>query len=88
MDISRHHCCFEIDPPDVVLRDFSSRNGTFVNGIDIRGLRQRRLHDGDKVRVGRLALHVEVTSDDAQDRPGFVSSSHCYGATEKMEYAI
>ena len=32
MDISRHHCMFEIDPPTLKVRDLGSRNGTFVNG--------------------------------------------------------
>lgn len=30
--ISRHHCLLDINPPDIRVRDFGSRNGTYVNG--------------------------------------------------------
>ena len=30
--VSRHHCMLDINPPAVSIRDFDSRNGTFVNG--------------------------------------------------------
>ncbi|MBV9125107.1 MAG: FHA domain-containing protein, partial [Planctomycetes bacterium] len=33
--ISRHHCLLDINPPDIRVRDFGSRNGTFVNGSKI-----------------------------------------------------
>jgi eukaryotic-like serine/threonine-protein kinase len=33
--ISRHHCLLEINPPAIRVRDFGSRNGTFVNGTKI-----------------------------------------------------
>ena len=33
--ISRHHCLLEINPPAIRVRDFGSRNGTFVNGKKI-----------------------------------------------------
>lgn len=37
--ISRYHCLLDINPPDIRVRDFGSRNGTFVNGTKI-GQRQ------------------------------------------------
>ncbi|MBU7587430.1 MAG: protein kinase [Nostoc sp. TH1S01] len=33
--ISRYHCLLDINPPDIRVRDFGSRNGTFVNGKKI-----------------------------------------------------
>ena len=30
--VSRYHCLLQIDPPKVVLQDFGSLNGTFLNG--------------------------------------------------------
>ena len=33
--VSRHHCMLDINPPDVRIRDFGSRNGTYVNGVKI-----------------------------------------------------
>lgn len=74
--VSRHHCMLDINPPDVRIRDFGSRNGTFVNGVKIgqrdpgqsaaqgRGLgaQERDLRDGDEVRLGRsVAFRVNVS---------------------------
>jgi pSer/pThr/pTyr-binding forkhead associated (FHA) protein len=39
--ISRSHCLLEINPPDIRIRDFGSKNGTFVNGKKIG---QREAH--------------------------------------------
>ena len=33
--ISRYHCLLDINPPDIRVRDFGSKNGTFVNGEKI-----------------------------------------------------
>jgi len=33
--VSRHHCRFDIDPPQINIRDLGSLNGTFVNGVSI-----------------------------------------------------
>jgi pSer/pThr/pTyr-binding forkhead associated (FHA) protein len=78
--VSRHHCMLDINPPDVRIRDFGSRNGTFVNGEKIgqrdpsrsaaqaRGLaaQERDLKDGDEVRLGRsVAFRVSVTAPTA-----------------------
>ena len=72
--ISRHHCLFDINPPDIRIRDFGSLNGTWLNGKKI-GQRQKGsspkeaaslsfpqydLKDGDEVRVGDTVLRVEV----------------------------
>ena len=66
LDISRHHCRLEIDPPALCVRDLGSLNGTFVNGKKI-GQRARpesagdehtseqpvvALVDGDEIRLG------------------------------------
>jgi eukaryotic-like serine/threonine-protein kinase len=73
--VSRHHCMLDINPPDVRIRDFGSRNGTYVNGVKIGqrdpaqsaaqgrglGLQERDLKDGDEVRLGRsVAFRVSV----------------------------
>lgn len=33
--ISRYHCLLDINPPNIRVRDFGSKNGTFVNGQKI-----------------------------------------------------
>src|SRR3954462_603710 len=72
--ISRHHCLLDINPPDVRVRDFGSRNGTFVNGTKIGQRRrgqtaeeaaqssfpQHDLKDGDEIRLGNTVLRVSV----------------------------
>ncbi|MFE3617771.1 protein kinase domain-containing protein, partial [Streptomyces anulatus] len=72
--VSRHHCLFDINPPDIRVRDFGSLNGTHVNGAEIgRRLpgqtpeegarlefRERDLADGDEVRLGKCVIRVGV----------------------------
>jgi len=72
MDVSRHHCLFEIDPPTVKVRDLGSRNGTFVNGEKIGERLERdlppegwdhlppkELKEGDEVRIGHSVIRVD-----------------------------
>jgi pSer/pThr/pTyr-binding forkhead associated (FHA) protein len=72
VDVSRHHCMLEIDPPHVRVRDLGSLNGTYVNGkkigqrpnyqpaedADLSGFPALDLNDGDEVRVGNNVLRV------------------------------
>lgn len=72
--VSRHHCLFDINPPDIRVRDFGSLNGTHVNGAEIgRRLpgqtpeegallefRERDLVDGDEVRLGDTRIRIGV----------------------------
>ncbi len=72
--ISRYHCLLDINPPAVRVRDFGSRNGTFVNGEKI-GQRDRTLsaregarvkfsehdlEDGDTIKLGSTVFQVDV----------------------------
>src|ERR1700737_3838205 len=64
--VSRHHCLFDINPPDIRVRDFGSLNGTHVNGEEIGRrkpgqtpeegarlvFRERDLVDGDRITLG------------------------------------
>jgi pSer/pThr/pTyr-binding forkhead associated (FHA) protein len=74
MDVSRHHCLLDIDPPVVRVRDLGSRNGTYVNGINIgqrpRGLNPEAaarldlpafsLDGGDELQVGGTVFRVGI----------------------------
>jgi pSer/pThr/pTyr-binding forkhead associated (FHA) protein len=73
MEVSRHHCVLDIDPPAVQVRDLGSRNGTFVNGQNI-GQRGRGevpganaespwhpLKEGDELRIGETTLRVDIS---------------------------
>jgi serine/threonine-protein kinase len=56
---SRHHCILEIAPPQAFLRDLSSTNGTFVNGMRVE---TAYLKSGDRIQGGETILEVEVSS--------------------------
>ncbi len=56
--VSRHHCAILVDEGAVTIRDFNSKNGTFVNGEKVVG--QRSLKTGDKLSVGQLVFEVQA----------------------------
>jgi pSer/pThr/pTyr-binding forkhead associated (FHA) protein len=73
-DVSRRHCVIEVEGEDCWVRDLGSRNGTFVNEVNV-GQRSddgasgdadpdsflaHRLRDGDEVRVGFTVFRVAV----------------------------
>ena len=74
LDISRHHCVLDIDPPTVTIRDVGSRNGTYVNGQRIGSARKGQnpeasspaempacdLDAGDEIRIGSAVLSVGI----------------------------
>jgi hypothetical protein len=71
---SRHHFILEANPPDAVVRDLGSLNGTWVNGVKHGGREkgatpeqgaQRKvpevaLRHGDKIKVGETVLAVTL----------------------------
>lgn len=72
--ISRHHCLLDINPPDIRVRDFGSRNGTYVNG-ELIGKREkhqtaeeaaqlpfpeRDLNDRDEIRIQDTVIRVAI----------------------------
>jgi serine/threonine-protein kinase len=56
---SRHHCILEIAPPQAFLRDLSSTNGTYVNGMRVE---TAHLKSGDRIQGGETVLEVEVSA--------------------------
>ena len=61
--VSAHHAELHFDGEQFWLRDLSSANGTFVNGVRITST---ALNEGDKVHLGPIAL--EFTSGQLQIR--------------------
>jgi pSer/pThr/pTyr-binding forkhead associated (FHA) protein len=58
--LSRRHARIFCEGGEIHVADLGSRNGTTVNGADIRG-KTRRLMDGDEIRFGEaLAYRVRV----------------------------
>ena len=56
--ISRHHCAIMVEDGYIGVRDFGSKNGTFVN--DERVLGERELKSGDRLTIGNLRFEVHV----------------------------
>jgi pSer/pThr/pTyr-binding forkhead associated (FHA) protein len=56
--ISRHHCAIVVDQSFVAVRDFGSKNGTYVNGERVIG--ECELKSGDQLRVGPLEFEISL----------------------------
>lgn len=59
-EVSRKHCVILVEEGAASIEDCGSTNGTFVNDQRIAG--RRELKDGDRIRVGMLALVVRLTA--------------------------
>ncbi len=70
--ISRHHCVITVEDGFVTVRDFGSRNGTFVNDERIRG--EEELNNGDNLSVGPLKFEVELVVEMAGQKKPKVES--------------
>ena len=80
--ISRRHFMLEVNPPDCVLTDLDSGNGTVVNGVryggrgpaapglDVQKPRPIGLHNGDRIRAGLSSFIVGITHGLRCDRCG------------------
>jgi len=56
--ISRHHCVVLVEDAFVAVRDFGSKNGTYVNGQKIAA--EVELKSGDRLKVGQLEFEVRI----------------------------
>jgi pSer/pThr/pTyr-binding forkhead associated (FHA) protein len=56
--ISRHHCVIVVDQTYVAVRDFGSKNGTYVNSERVVG--ECELKSGDQLRVGPLEFEISM----------------------------
>jgi len=63
--ISRHHCVILVGLCVIDVQDLGSKNGTWVNGEQVRG--HRFLQSGDRLAVGRLEFEVQVTATQGGD---------------------
>lgn len=65
--ISKQHCALFVKDGKVLLRDFDSTNGTFVNDQPVKGVVP--LADGDILKVGPLQFKVNVEGAPAVNKP-------------------
>jgi pSer/pThr/pTyr-binding forkhead associated (FHA) protein len=56
--IDSHHCLIWLEADRIVIRDFDSQHGTYLNGTRID--RTACLFHGDRLRVGRLEFEIVV----------------------------
>lgn len=62
--VSRIHCGISYWDDSYFVRDFKSRNGTFLND---RPVDVARIHPGDRIRVGDTIFHVEARTRKGTD---------------------
>ncbi len=67
--VSRRHCLLDIRPPKASIQDLGSRNGTYLNDINIGfegdvsadiQLPTHELHDGDSIQIGNNVFRVNL----------------------------
>jgi predicted component of type VI protein secretion system len=69
--VSRQHCAIITTENEVVVRDLSSRNGTFVNGERVG--EEAVLLSGDVLRVGPLEFEMQIEQTAARAKRSKVS---------------
>ncbi|HLY26121.1 MAG TPA: FHA domain-containing protein [Aggregatilineales bacterium] len=56
--VSRRHAMLRRLDPDIVLLDLDSTNGTWLNGVQVKGNQPVTLRSGDRLILGRLMIQV------------------------------
>lgn len=56
--VSRHHAAIELMGKRLMVRDLSSVNGTFLNGVRLDPHDPHQVRDGDAVRMGNLTVNI------------------------------
>jgi ABC-type multidrug transport system ATPase subunit len=59
-NVARRHAAFEVAGGNIVLRDLGGANGTYVNGVRLRGARS--LVSGDRIDIGPFELTFDGTA--------------------------
>jgi pSer/pThr/pTyr-binding forkhead associated (FHA) protein len=67
--VSRQHCGIFVQAGRVLVKDFDSKNGTYVNGQRIVG--EVEIHDGDILQVADLRFQIRLTTE-SQPTPAAV----------------
>lgn len=55
-NMSREHCALDYRDGTLLVQDLGSTNGTFINGVPIKGIYS--VNDGDEIRFGRARVIV------------------------------
>jgi pSer/pThr/pTyr-binding forkhead associated (FHA) protein len=62
--VSRRHCEISIDGDEITVRDLGSRNGTFLNGVELEEPKQAV--EGDHLKVGKLEFEILIKHELAE----------------------
>jgi len=62
--ISQHHCAILVRENKVLVHDFDSTNGTFVNRRRVQG--EQELAPDDLLELGRLAFRIRIEAEDEE----------------------
>ena len=65
--VSKVHCAVAAWAGRVRVRDFKSRNGTFVNGQPIHG--EVAVRNGDELKVGTLVFGIRIKTEESTASP-------------------
>jgi pSer/pThr/pTyr-binding forkhead associated (FHA) protein len=65
--ISKRHCALLVRNGKVLVRDFSSTNGTFVNDEKVEG--EADLNNDDQLKIGPLLFFVKLETTVSVDKP-------------------
>ncbi len=85
--ISRYHCLLDINPPDIRVRDFGSKNGTYINDQKIGQRRQNQtakegvkmtfpehdLKEGDGIKIGKTVFEISIEGVREGDKSDFTN---------------
>ena len=97
--ISRYHCLLDINPPEIRIRDFGSRNGTYVNSEKIGQRKSNQtaeeaakiklpeydLKSGDRIELGDTVFEVDIKADPKEVKiPTVVAPPVNNGATPNL----
>lgn len=60
MGVSRRHAMVRLREKRLEAVDLGSRNGTFINGYQLKPHQPVALQDGDEMRVGKVVMHLRL----------------------------
>jgi len=71
--VSRRHCSVKVVEGKVIVADMGSRNGTFVNGNQLKA--EHIAKPGDRIRVGRLQFEIVMDAAKASNKKDKVKNA-------------
>lgn len=76
LGVSRQHVCIEARDNRITLTDLGSANGTCVNGHLIPAQQATRIHDGDRIRLGKLEMQLRFVVKPTEDERTMIGTGN------------